>query len=182
MSKQERRRQQLRQIDEKITEHQLPVEVKETAARLPGAEARQMLVEERIQKAMAEGAFDNLAGQGKPLDLKKNPYLDPSVELAFDLLQNNRLAPEWIERDKEIRHERDLARRQLFLARQTYEADPTQILAWQGAQDNFTKQLTKINRKIDDFNLIVPILACQRRRLRLDDELARLQNQSSDEY
>ncbi len=181
MNKQERRRQHLRQIDEKITEHQLPPEVKETAARLPGEEARQMLVEERIQKAMAEGAFDNLVGQGKPLDLKKNPYLDPSAELAFDLLQNNGLAPEWIERDKEIRRDRDLARRQLLLAWQAYQTDPRQTLAWQGAKDNFAKQLAKINRKIDDFNLIVPILACQRRRLRLTDELARLQNQTADE-
>lgn len=29
-----------------------------------------MSVEEQIRKAMAEGAFDNLSGQGKPLDLE----------------------------------------------------------------------------------------------------------------
>ena len=113
MSNREKRREQLRRIEEKLIEHQLPDEVKETAEHLPNEEARQFLVEHRIQKAMAEGVFDNLPGAGKPLDLKENPYLDPAQELAFNLLQNNKLAPEWIERDKEIRREREAMRRQL---------------------------------------------------------------------
>lgn len=172
MSKREKRQQKLRQIEEKLSEHQLPTELKEVTEQLPDEEdARQRLVEHRIQKAMAEGAFNNLPGQGKPLDLKKNPYLDPTLGLAFDLLQNNQLAPEWIERDKEIRRERDAARRELRRAWQACQADPTQALAWQAAVGRFEARLRKLNRKIDDFNLIVPALSCQRPRLRLVGEL-----------
>lgn len=178
MSKREKRRQKLRDIEDKLVEHQLPDELKEAVEHLPDEEdARQWLVEHRIQQAMIEGAFDNLPGKGKPLDFKENPYLDPTLGLAFDLLQNNRSAPEWIERDKEIRRGRDAARRELGLAWQAYQADPSQVAAWQAAVARFDSNLHRLNRKIDDFNLIVPILSCQRARLRLADELRRIQEE-----
>jgi hypothetical protein len=41
----------------------------------------------------------------------------------------------------------------------------------------FEVQLNKLNRKISDFNLIVPIVSKQRARLRLADELRRLQEE-----
>jgi DnaJ family protein C protein 28 len=136
--------------------------------------ARQALVEQKIQAAMAEGAFDNLPGQGKPLNLIKNPYLDTSLELAYGLLQNNNLAPEWIERDKEIRRALEEARRHLHRAWQIHqaEADASQ---WSAAVARFSERLEKLNRKIDDFNLIVPILSCQRRRLQVAAEIRQVQ-------
>ncbi len=33
-------------------------------------------IDEIIRQAMREGAFDNLPGKGKPLELIENPYLD----------------------------------------------------------------------------------------------------------
>src|SRR5690606_37251344 len=33
--------------------------------------------EERILEAMAQGAFDNLPGKGRPLDLRENPFVPP---------------------------------------------------------------------------------------------------------
>jgi DnaJ family protein C protein 28 len=182
-----KRKQKLEQIDEALTEHQmsqaLPPE--ELQALLPQPPrptdrkakeaARQSLIEQKIQQAMAEGKFDNLPGKGKPLNLNKNPYLDPSQELAFDLLQNNQLAPAWIEKDKEIRRELETARNQLRQAWQAHQADPTATEPWQRAVATFNEKLTKLNRKIDDFNLIAPMLSVQRGRLRLADELRRLQ-------
>lgn len=176
MNKRQQRRRKLEQIKDKLLDHQLPEgaensEEQPRSEQMPNDEAWQWLVENRIQQAMNEGAFDNLAGKGKPLDLKKNPYLDPGQALAFDLLQNNQAAPEWIERDKAIRWEWDTARRQLREAWQAYQADPTQEADWQAALTRFEVRLQKINRRIDDFNLMVPVLSCQRVRLRLADEL-----------
>ncbi len=139
--------------------------------------ARRTLVEQRIQQAMNEGAFDNLSGYGKPLNLKKNPYTDSDWGLAYDLLQNNDLAPEWIERDKEIRRLLEAAHHKLALAWQQCAKDETSP-DWQRAVEKFSEQITKLNRKINDFNLIVPILSSHRPRLNVDKEIAKVQEGS----
>lgn len=178
--------QKLEQIGESLESHQLPPEIGDRAADQPTLpvtpksdelkareRARQSLVEQKIQQAMAAGAFDNLPGKGKPLNLKKNPYSDSANELAFDLLQNNQLAPEWIERDKEIRRELEAARATLQAAWQSHQLEPAR---WESALADFTQRLEKLNRKIDDFNLIAPVLSVQRARLRLENELRRLES------
>lgn len=171
----QRKRRRLRHVRETMEQRQLPVETPESPDRPRSEAERQALIEQRIQEAMADGAFDHLPGKGKPLNLNRNPYLDPGQELAFGLLQNNRLAPEWIERDKEIRRGIEAARKQLHLAWQKYQADPARKAGWRAAVARFEEQLNNLNRKIDDFNLIVPIVSCQRLRLRLADELGRVQ-------
>jgi DnaJ family protein C protein 28 len=185
MSKQEwtegqRRWQDLRQ---KLEEYQIPAEAEEKGSDSADPRSRdagrQMLVERKIQEAMENGAFDNLPGRGKPLPLNTNPYLEPGQELAFGLLQNNGFAPDWIERDQAIRQELEMARRQLGRAWQQYRTDPAYEAAWQRAVDRFARQLEKLNRQIDDFNLIVPVLSCQRCRLRLARELRRIQEDHS---
>jgi DnaJ family protein C protein 28 len=141
----------------------------------PGAERDwRDLVERRIQEAMATGAFDNLPGAGKPLNLKRNPYLDPSLELAYGLLKDNGYTPEWIARDKEIRSQLEAARARLRVAWRVHQADPTDEAAWQAAVTRFETSLAQLNRKIDDLNLIVPTPIAQRVRLRLENELRRL--------
>lgn len=66
-----------------------------------------IIAERKIQEAMEEGAFDNLAGRGRPLDLSEDPYEDPSLRMAHRLLRNNGFAPAWVEERKEL--ERDIA-------------------------------------------------------------------------
>ena len=65
----------------------------------------QLIAERKILEGMQEGAFDNLEGTGKPLDLSENPFEDPSDRLANRLLKNNGFAPDWIEEAKEIEAE-----------------------------------------------------------------------------
>jgi len=126
---------------------------------------------------MKDGLFDDLPGKGKPLIFDDNPYLEPGQDLAFDLLKNNDFAPEWIERDKEIRRELKAARKRLRLAWQHSSTEP----ARRKARERFAESLDKLNRKIDDFNLIVPIISCQRPRLRLEDEISRLEQEVAEE-
>jgi hypothetical protein len=60
------------------------------------------IAERKIREAMEEGAFDHLDGSGRPLDLRENPFEDPSQRMAHRLLKNNGFAPAWIEEAKEI--------------------------------------------------------------------------------
>ncbi|MDQ3247865.1 MAG: DUF1992 domain-containing protein, partial [Chloroflexota bacterium] len=54
------------------------------------------IIGQRIEEAMRQGEFDNLPGHGKPQTLRRNPLVPADQALAFDILQNNNLAPAWI--------------------------------------------------------------------------------------
>jgi DnaJ family protein C protein 28 len=171
------RREQLLCTQAKIDQCKLPAREGEEARPTRDERDWRDLVEQRIQEAMAAGAFDNLPGAGKPLNLKRNPYLDPSLELAYGLLKNNGYTPEWIARDKEIRIQLEAARARLRAVWRRRQADRTDETAWQAAVTRFEASLAQLNRKIDDLNLIVPFAVGQRVHLRLENELRRLKDE-----
>ncbi|HEX5417147.1 MAG TPA: DUF1992 domain-containing protein, partial [Chloroflexota bacterium] len=52
-----------------------------------------------IERAIAEGAFDNLPGKGQPLDLSddNNPFVPDDMRLAYRILRNAGVRLPWIE-------------------------------------------------------------------------------------
>src|SRR6476661_1620634 len=60
------------------------------------------LLDEQIQKAIAEGKFDNLKGTGNPLDLDGYFATPEDIRVGYTLLKNNDFVPEEIELLKEI--------------------------------------------------------------------------------
>lgn len=169
------KRRQMAQLPKKLYDYQHPEDKPGRGESLRREDERQALVEQRIQEAMADGEFDNLPGAGKPFKFNQNPYLEPGQEWAFGLLKRNGLAPEWIERGRAIRVELTEARGQLQTAWQQYRQNPTHYEAyWQRIVAQFAKRLAGLNRKIDDYNLVVPVVSAQHPRLSLDAELRRL--------
>jgi len=59
-------------------------------------------VERKLEEAAAAGAFDHLPGAGEPLDLTENPYVPADWRLAFKILVDHKIVPEFVERRKEI--------------------------------------------------------------------------------
>ena len=59
-------------------------------------------VEELIEKAIADGEFDNLKGKGKPLDLTAYFNTPAEFRVGYSLLKSNKFVPEEIELLKEI--------------------------------------------------------------------------------
>jgi DnaJ family protein C protein 28 len=171
--------QKLTELPEKAQDYQTPAEERPKKKLPVGEEQRQMLVERLILEAMENGEFDNLPGKGKPLIFDDNPYLEPGQELAFGLLKRNGFAPEWIERDKTIRQELEAARKSLRLAWQQHQRNPANETKWQTDLAKFEAAILKLNQKIDDFNLIAPIISVQRPRLRPADELRRIQEEEN---
>ena len=55
-----------------------------------------------IQKAIADGEFDNLSGKGKPLDLTGYFNTPEDMRMAYSLLKSNQFVPEEVELIKEI--------------------------------------------------------------------------------
>lgn len=169
-------------LPDKLEEYRTPDEKQRAKAKkLPqGEEARQALVERIIQEAMDEGKFDNLPGKGKPLVFEDNPYLESGQQWAYGLLKRNGFAPEWIERDKAIRTELASMRERLQRAWQYLQVsrgDELSQIRWKAAVAHVKERLEELNRDIDDFNLVVPVLSAQRRRVCLEDELRRAKEQ-----
>ena len=59
-------------------------------------------VERKIAEAVARGEFDNLPLQGKPLNLSVDPNVPPEWRMAFKILKDNKVVPEFVERRKNI--------------------------------------------------------------------------------
>ena len=59
-------------------------------------------IEEQIQRAMAEGKFDNLKGAGKPLNLDDYFATPEDIRVGYTMLKDNEFVPPEIELLKEI--------------------------------------------------------------------------------
>ena len=68
--------------------------------------ALRRLAEKRIEDAMQEGKFDNLAGAGKPVDLEPLPADENARKTwwALRILKNNNFTPEEVRWRKAIDH------------------------------------------------------------------------------
>src|SRR6266513_5477118 len=68
--------------------------------------ALRRLAERRIEEAMREGKFDNLAGAGQPLDLEPMPAEENARLMwwAIRILRNNEFIPEEVRWRKAIEH------------------------------------------------------------------------------
>ena len=95
---------------------------------------------------MEEGAFDHLEGAGKPLDLRENPFEDPSERMAHRLLKNNGLVPAWIDEAKEI------------------EAESRRLRArGEISTEDLRSRVAALNRRILVFNLKAPAPSLHKR-------------------
>ncbi|MBO8140667.1 MAG: DUF1992 domain-containing protein [Firmicutes bacterium] len=146
------------------------------------------LAEDRIQEAMANGAFDNLPGKGRPLDLRENPYVPPELRLPYKLLKDASCAPDWIELDRSVRSARErvdaFQRRHVeWLRRQVPGRDDAAVISWhRRMRQEFMRRLDDLNHQIDRLNLVVPQLVLQRPRVDAAEALRRFDAQCRAAY
>lgn len=120
------------------------------------------VVEDLIQEAMSKGDFNNLKGSGKPLkDLQsQNPYVDFTTHKINKILLDNGFVPEWITAQKEIRE--NIAELKAELRRERsklhFPLEPSEEWIWAKAVETAEETAKGINKQIDHFNLIVPML------------------------
>ena len=105
------------------------------------------IAERKILEGMEDGAFEQLDGTGKPLDLQENPYEDPSLRMAHRILRNNGFLPDWMEESREIEAEADRLRAEA-----------------QSPPPDFAARVAALNRRIDSFNLKAPAANLHKRR------------------
>ena len=66
------------------------------------------IVEEKILEAQRAGAFDNLPGKGKPLELEDLSWIPEELRVAYHILKNAHVLPPEAELLKEIHALEDL--------------------------------------------------------------------------
>ncbi len=146
-------------------------------------------VDKQIREAIERGDFDNLSGNGKPLDLNFNPFVPEEMRQAFRILENAGVAPDWIEQDKEIRAEkraleemiRDQAQWQRERAARSRSHSPHQIIAerehLKRSRDRvsarFRERAVLLNKLIDTFNLKAPNSGVHHARIQIETEIKR---------
>lgn len=121
------------------------------------------VVEDLIQEAMGKGEFDNLECAGKPLShaQSQNPYVDFTQHKLNKILIDNGFTPEWITLQKEIRTdikdlENTLTEYRSYIGEiPLNNADADE---WSKVNERLECRETEINKKIDKYNLITPIL------------------------
>jgi len=119
------------------------------------------IIDEIIKRAMDAGEFDNLPGTGKPIEWKDNPFTPVEWRMVEDLLKKNDLSYPWIEKRKEIENMIIDLKSKILL----------RIPLSMAAQDEISNQILRINKKIFDYNLSVPVLRLQRMTISLEEIL-----------
>lgn len=134
------------------------------------------LVEDLIQESMSKGEFDNLSGRGKPLKglQSTNPYVDFVTHKMNQVLIENGFTPEWIMLQKEIREDKNVFIKSLSLKRTTLGNYPFENhldeLQWDRILESTKKFVADTNKKIEKYNLLVPILQKQMFIINLEKE------------
>lgn len=123
------------------------------------------VVEDLILEAMSKGDFNNLSGAGKPLKnlQSQNPYVDFTTHKMNKILMDNGFVPEWILLQKEIKddvvHLKDVLRQDR--AKLHFPLALNEDLTWRKMVEKVEDRVKNVNKKIDKFNLIVPVLEKQ---------------------
>lgn len=135
-----------------------------------------------IAQAMERGEFDNLEGNGKPLNLEENPFEPAELHMAHKILKDNGFAPFWIELSKEIdalrlkfdkevdyfkRYTRIVcSEKRSIAAKRQYEQKKN------GFYTRGREQLEEISKEILDYNLQCPIARLGRPNFKVDEEMS----------
>jgi hypothetical protein len=141
------------------------------------------IAEEKIERAIEEGAFENLPGAGKPLPVDEDPFVEPDMRLALHLLHSNGFALPWIEERKEIEATIRGSCARLARSWDWFRSGPQGPWAegeWCRAVAAFRVQVARINQRIADYNLITPSSHTQRRLVDADQEIELIVGDSGD--
>ncbi|XP_072249311.1 dnaJ homolog subfamily C member 28 [Leuresthes tenuis] len=151
-------------------------DMRQRSQKIKITQAVERLVEDLIQESMARGDFRNLSGAGKPLNkFQHNPYADPMTHNLNRILIDNGYQPGWVVTQRDIRESAAQIRRRLLegRARLGEHMSPTEQNQWEQLCASVREELGKLNKMVDNYNLIVPMLNMQMVHFSLTREIER---------
>lgn len=139
----------------------------------------QSYIDKEIQKAIGDGKSDHLPNAGKRLELDNDPNVPDDRRLAYKIMKDNDIVPEWIALGKTLeKKQRDLntrvqkavsnykrgladAKRAPENMQAAYAGNVEKV--WQAAQRTLEALVENYNNEILTYNLKVPPAVGQRR-------------------
>jgi len=141
-----------------------------------------------MKEARERGDFDNLPGAGKKLIIDNDPHTPSEMRMAYKILKDNDLAPDWITQGKALERTQEKIITAVQKARRVYQealitaqraAQPA--LAADQARAKYERTLAGIgedirrfNSEVLTFNLKLPSGIKHRRQLNLQTLLTEL--------
>ncbi|XP_023265372.1 dnaJ homolog subfamily C member 28 [Seriola lalandi dorsalis] len=151
-------------------------DMRQRSRKIKITQAVERLVEDLIQESMARGDFRNLSGAGKPLNkFEYNPYADPMTHNLNRILIDNGYQPPWVVTQRDIRETTAQIRKRLLEGRARL-GDPMtskEHRQWDQLCASVEEELMKLNKTVDNYNLIVPMLNMQMVHFSLSREIDR---------
>lgn len=134
----------------------------------------QSLIDQQIQQMQQAGELDNLPGTGKPLHLNDDPNTPDDMRLAYKILRQNDLAPDWIMQARELDTLRAQLVDKLNQAAKVHRTAPT-ITGdlWNRTQRGFREGAQKYNKQILTYNLKIPVGVAPKLPLEIEREIQR---------
>ena len=141
------------------------------------------LMEDLIEDGRRRGLFEDLPGKGKPLNLEKNFY-EGSNTLANQLMKANDIKPIWLaqriglsEKIDELRIEMGRVWQRYASAFNHSQGDSHRqalTIGWDDQCQRWQDTIVKLNKEIETYNLKRPDGQTELLKLRLGDELKRI--------
>ena len=149
-----------------------------------------IVAERKIQAWIDEGGPEKLSNKGKPLDLAENPFAPADMRMAFKVMKNAEIAPDWIEISKDIEIElsrsredarrfHDGQRRDRILLRSSADDQLGTIRGRMRDRAAAFAEATRaryrhVNGLVDRFNTACPVAHLHKGKLDAERELAQL--------
>ncbi|KAJ8039876.1 DnaJ-like subfamily C member 28 [Holothuria leucospilota] len=170
--------------DGNFVTHKQERSVKATTA--TASSSIEKMVDNFIQQYINQGDFENLPGKGKPLPPGADywPFVDTTQYKLNQVMINNGAFPEFIALEKEIKARLANAKEQLFRARVKLGPEPLNSFnqkKWDDMLRSFEKSVKKINKIVEKFNMVVPVLRLQKAQIQAKKEVKEVLNKY-DEY
>ena len=144
---------------------------------------REDLIEELIEDGQRRGLFEALPGAGKPLELEQNFY-EGSAALANQLMKNNDIRPPWLSYRIDVTEKIEAFRADVRVTWERYRLAfeqaageshrPALSIGWDDACRRWQTTIEQLNKAIESYNLKRPRGQVELFKLRLNDELKRV--------
>jgi hypothetical protein len=140
------------------------------------------LIESRIQDALAAGAFDGLAGAGRPFRFDESDQLAGDNWMGFRVLKNGGMLPAWLLLARDIERDRDnleglAARHGEWVAIAASSGDwRRHAPAITRLRARFIAAARELRKKQDRFNIDAPSIALERPALWVEYHVEKLDN------
>jgi hypothetical protein len=110
----------------------------------------QSLIDRQLNQAKQDGELSNLPGEGKPLNLGSDAFTPADKKLAYKIMLDNDIAPDWIALGNEL----DDRRARLLGDLQRAASGDEKM--WQRTQKDFRVAVRRYNKELINYNLKLP--------------------------